>query len=555
MDRVGADFYRVVSMMKTRLKANPLVLQIPCGKESDFRGPIDLITQKAIVYDETSLGAKFREIEIPEEFREEAESWREQLIEAVAEFDDSLMAKYLDAQPIGEDDLRKAVRRATLEIKGVPVVCGTAFKNKGVQQLLDTVVDYLPSPLDIPPIQGHAPGDREKHVSVSADDNGPFAALAFKIMNDPFVGNLTFFRVYSGVIRSGSYVFNSTKGKRERIGRLLKMHANKREDIKEVYAGDIAAAVGLRDTTTGDTLCDETTPIVLEAMEFPDPVIDIAIEPKTKSDQEKLGESLQKLAKEDPSFRVHTDEETGQTIISGMGELHLEIIIDRLLREFKVDANVGKPQVAYRETIRDKARAEGRYVKQTGGRGQYGHVWLEVEPVETGKGFVFENKIVGGVVPREYVGAVEKGVREALESGVLAGYPLVDVGVRLVDGSYHEVDSSEIAFKIAGSMAVKDGVRKARPVLLEPVMSIEVIVPEDFMGEVIGDLNARRGRIKHMEARAGAQVIEGEVPLATMFGYATSLRSATQGRANYTMQFSHYREVPSNIAAEIIEKR
>jgi len=555
MDRVGADFYRVVSMMKTRLKANPLVLQIPCGKEADFRGPIDLISQKAIVYDESSLGSKFREIEIPEEFREEAEAWREQLIEAVAEFDDSLMAKYLEAQPIGEDDLRKAVRRATLEIKGIPVVCGSAFKNKGVQQLLDAVVDYLPSPLDVPPIQAHAPDDREKHVSVNADDNAPFAALAFKIMNDPYVGNLTFFRVYSGVIRSGSYVFNSTKGKRERIGRLLKMHANKREDIKEVYAGDIAAAVGLRDTTTGDTLCDETTPIVLEAMEFPDPVIDIAIEPKTKSDQEKLGESLQKLAKEDPSFRVHTDEETGQTIISGMGELHLEIIIDRLLREFKVDANVGKPQVAYRETVRDRAKAEGRYVKQTGGRGQYGHVWLEVGPMEAGKGFLFENKIIGGVVPREYVGAVEKGVKEAMESGVLAGYPMVDIGVRLVDGSYHEVDSSEIAFKIAASMGFKDAVKKAKPVLLEPIMSIEVIVPEDFMGEVIGDLNARRGRIKHMEARAGAQVIEGEVPLATMFGYATSLRSATQGRANYTMQFSHYREVPSNIAAEIIEKR
>ena len=555
MDRVGADYYRVISMIKTRLKANPLVLQIPCGKEGDFRGPIDLITQKAVVYDESSLGSKFREIEVPEEFREEAEAWREKLIEAVAEFDDSLMAKYLEGQAIGEDDLRKAVRRATLEIKGIPVLCGSAFKNKGVQQLLDAVVDYLPSPLDVPAIQGHAPGDRDKHVSVNADDNAPFGALAFKIMNDPFVGNLTFFRVYSGIIRSGSYVYNSTKGKRERIGRLLKMHANKREDIKEVYAGDIAAAVGLRDTTTGDTLCDETTPIVLEAMEFPEPVIDIAIEPKTKGDQEKLGESLQKLAKEDPSFRVHTNEETGQTIISGMGELHLEIIIDRLLREFKVDANVGKPQVAYRETIRDKAKAEGRYVKQTGGRGQYGHVWLEVEPGEQGKGFLFENKIVGGVVPREYVGAVEKGVKEALESGVLAGYPLVDVGVRLVDGSYHEVDSSEIAFKIAGSMAVKDAIRKARPALLEPIMSIEVIVPEEYMGEVIGDLNARRGRIKHMEARAGAQVIEGEVPLATMFGYATSLRSATQGRANYTMQFSHYREVPTSIAAEIIEKR
>ncbi len=555
MDRVGADFLRVVSMMRTRLHANPIVLQIPLGKEGDFRGPIDLISQKAVVFDESSLGSKFREIEIPEEAKDEAEEWREKLIEAVAEFDDSLMSKYLEGQPISEEDLRKAVRRATLEIAAVPVLLGSAFKNKGVQQLLDAVVDYLPSPLDVPPLQGHAPGERDKHMTVLADDNAPFASLAFKIMNDPFVGQLTFFRVYSGVLRSGSYVLNATKGKRERIGRLLKMHANKREEIKEVYAGDIAAAVGLRDTTTGDTLCEETTPIVLEAMEFPAPVIDIAIEPKTKGDQDKLGDSLQKLAKEDPSFRVKTDPETGQTIISGMGELHLEIIVDRLLREFNVDANVGKPQVAYKETISAKVKAEGRYVKQTGGRGQYGHVWLEVAPQESGKGFLFENKIVGGVVPREYVPAVEKGVREAMESGVLASYPVVDIAVRLVDGSYHEVDSSEMAFKIAASMGFKEAARRAKPVLLEPIMSIEVIVPEEYMGEVIGDLNSRRGRIKHMEARAGAQVIEAEVPLATMFGYATSLRSATQGRANYTMQFSHYREVPSSIAAEIIEKR
>ena len=555
MDRVGADFFHVVSMMRTRLRANPIILQIPLGKEGDFRGPIDLLTQKAIVFDENSLGSKYREIEIPEEAKDEAEEWREKLIEAVAEFDDSLMSKYLEGQPISEEDLRKGVRRATLEIAAVPVLLGSAFKNKGVQNLLDAVVDYLPSPLDIPPLQGHAPGEREKHMKVLADDNAPFASFAFKIMNDPFVGQLTFFRVYSGVLRSGSYVLNSTKGKRERIGRLLKMHANKREDIKEVYAGDIAAAVGLRDTTTGDTLCDETTPIVLEAMEFPDPVIDIAIEPKTKGDQDKLGESLQKLAKEDPSFRVKTDTETGQTIISGMGELHMEIIVDRLLREFKVDANVGKPQVAYKETITASVKAEGRYVKQTGGRGQYGHVWLELEPLKPGKGFFFENKIVGGAVPREYIPAVEKGIREAMESGVLAGYPVVDMAVRVVDGSYHDVDSSEMAFKIAASMGYKEGARRAKPVLLEPIMSIEVIVPEEYMGDVIGDLNSRRGRIKHMEARAGAQVIEADVPLAAMFGYATSLRSATQGRANYTMQFSHYREVPGSIAAEIIEKR
>ncbi len=555
MDRVGADFFHVVSMIRTRLRANPIILQIPLGKEGDFRGPIDLLTQKAIVFDENSLGSKYREIEIPEEAKDEAEEWREKLIEAVAEFDDSLMSKYLEGQPISEEDLRKGIRRATLEIAAVPVLLGSAFKNKGVQNLLDAVVDYLPSPLDIPPLQGHAPGEREKQMKVLADDNAPFASLAFKIMNDPFVGQLTFFRVYSGVLRSGSYVLNSTKGKRERIGRLLKMHANKREDIKEVYAGDIAAAVGLRDTTTGDTLCDETTPIVLEAMEFPDPVIDIAIEPKTKGDQDKLGESLQKLAKEDPSFRVKTDTETGQTIISGMGELHLEIIVDRLLREFKVDANVGKPQVAYKETITASVKAEGRYVKQTGGRGQYGHVWLELEPLKPGKGFFFENKIVGGAVPREYIPAVEKGIREAMESGVLAGYPVVDMAVRVVDGSYHDVDSSEMAFKIAASIGFKEGARRAKPVLLEPIMSIEVIVPEEYMGDVIGDLNSRRGRIKHMEARAGAQVIEADVPLAAMFGYATSLRSATQGRANYTMQFSHYREVPGSIAAEIIEKR
>jgi elongation factor G len=555
MDRVGADFLRVVEEIRKRLDANPVVLQIPLGKEGEFRGPIDLIKQKAVVYDDSSLGADYREIEIPDEVKAEAQVWREKLIEGAADFDESLMSKYLEGQTIHEDDLRKAIRRATLELRAVPVLLGSAFKNKGVQPLLDAVVDYLPSPLDVPPIQAYEPGRKEKHHSVIADDHAPFAALAFKITSDPFVGQLTFFRVYSGVLKAGSYVSNSTKGKRERIGRLLKMHANKREEIKEVYAGDIAAAVGLRDTTTGDTLCDNSTQVVLEAMEFPNPVIDIAIEPKTKGDQDKLGESLRKLSMEDPSFRVRTDEETGQTIISGMGELHLEIIVDRLLREFKVDANIGKPQVAYRETVRAKVKAEGRYVRQTGGRGQYGHVWLELEPLEMGKGFVFESKIVGGVVPREYVPSVERGVKEALENGVLAGYPVVDIQVRLVDGSYHEVDSNELAFKIAASKAFKEGARRAKPVLLEPIMAIEVILPEDYMGDVIGDLNSRRGKIKNMEARGSAQVIDGEVPLATMFGYATALRSATQGRANYTMQFSHYQEIPSSIAAELIEKR
>jgi elongation factor G len=541
MDRVGADFLQVIEGIKKRLDANPLLLQIPLGKEGEFRGPIDLIKQKAIVYDDSTLGVDYRAIEIPDEAKDEAQAWREKLIESVADFDESLMSKYLEGQTIHEDDLRKAIRRATLDLRAVPV--------------LDAVVDFLPSPLDVRPIQGHEPGRKEKHRSVTADDHAPFAALAFKIASDPFVGQLTFFRVYSGVLKAGSYVKNSTKGKRERIGRLLKMHANKREELKEVYAGDIAAAVGLRDTTTGDTLCDSSMEVVLEAMEFPNPVIDIAIEPKTKGDQDKLGESLRKLSMEDPSFRVRTDEETGQTIISGMGELHLEIIVDRLLREFKVDANIGKPQVAYRETIRSKVKAEGRYVRQTGGRGQYGHVWLEVEPLEMGKGFQFESKIVGGVVPREYIPSVQRGVREAMESGVLAGYPMVDLQATLVDGSYHDVDSNELAFKIAGSMAFKEATRRAKPVLLEPIMAIEIILPEDYLGDVIGDLNARRGKIKHMEARGSAQVIDGTVPLATMFGYATALRSATQGRANYTMQFSHYQEVPSSIAAELIEKR
>ena len=555
MDRVGADFYRVVDEIRDRLGANPLVLQIPLGKEGEFAGPIDLISQKAFIFETEALGAKFKVVEIPAEMKAEAEEWREKLIENVADFDDSLMAKYLEGQVIGEDDLRKAVRRAALEMEGIPVLLGSAFKNKGIQQLLDAVVDFLPSPIDVRPIVGHDPDNSEQHHAVMAADNVPFAALAFKIMSDPFVGQLTFFRVYSGVLQSGSYVQNSTKGKRERIGRILKMHANKREDIKEVFAGDIAAAVGLKSTTTGDTLCDESRLVVLEAMEFPDPVIDIAIEPKTKSDQDKLGESLAKLSAEDPSFRVRTDEETGQTIISGMGELHLEIIVDRLLREFKVDANVGKPQVAYRETIREKVRAEGRFVRQTGGRGQYGHVWLEVEPLEMGAGFVFDNKIVGGVVPKEYARAVERGVKEAMESGILAGYPMVDLGIALVDGSYHDVDSSEMAFKIAGSMALKAAAKKGKPVLLEPIMGIEVIVPEEYMGDVIGDLSSRRGKIKDMQPRGTAQVIKGAVPLATMFGYATGLRSMTQGRANYTMQFAHYQEIPESIAAEIIEKR
>jgi elongation factor G len=553
MDRIGADFFRGVQMIKDRLKANPVPIQLPVGKEDYYKGIIDLVKMKAIIWDEESLGAKFHDEEIPADLLDEAQEWRDKLIEEISSHDDLLMEKYLSGEALTEAEIMAAIRTCTINIKIIPVVCGSAFKNKGVQNLLDAVVDYMPSPMDIPPIKGLDESGNE--VERKADDSEPFSALGFKIMTDPFVGQLTFIRVYSGVLQSGSYVYNATKGKRERIGRLLKMHANKREEIKEVYAGDIAAAVGLKYTTTGDTLCNEDHAVVLESIEFPEPVISIAIEPKTKSDQEKLGLSLQKLASEDPSFRVKTDEETGQTIISGMGELHLEIIVDRMMREFKVEANVGKPQVAYRETITKKVKVEGKFVRQSGGRGQYGHVWLEVEPqTEPGKGYEFVDAIKGGVVPREYIPAVDKGIFEATDTGVLAGFPVVDVKVTLIDGSYHEVDSSEMAFKIAGSMGFKEGCQKAGPILLEPIMSVEVVVPEEYMGEVIGDLNSRRGRIMGMDSRAGAQVVSSMVPLANMFGYSTDLRSATQGRATYAMTFDHYEPVPKSVSDEIIAK-
>ncbi len=553
MDRVGADFFRGVSMIKDRLKANPVPIQLPIGKEENFKGVIDLVEMKAIVWDDESLGAKFSVEDVPDSELELAAEYREKLIEELSSHDDALMEKYLAGEELTVDEIRTAIRKSTIAIQICPVTCGSAFKNKGVQNLLDAVIDYMPSPTDIPPIMGLLEDSTEETERKSSDSE-PFAALAFKIMTDPYVGQLCFFRVYSGVIESGSYVYNSTKGKKERIGRILKMHANKREEIKEVRAGDIAAAVGLKSTTTGDTLCDENKAVILESIEFPEPVIAIAIEPKTKADQEKLGLSLQKLASEDPSFRVRTDEETGQTILSGMGELHLEIIVDRLMREFKVEANVGKPQVAYRETVSKKVKVEGKFVRQSGGRGQYGHVWLEVEPQEAGKGYEFVDAIKGGVVPREYIPAVDKGIQEAMETGVLAGFPVVDIKVTLIDGSYHDVDSSEMAFKIAGSMGFKEGCGKAGPVLLEPIMSVEVVVPEEHMGDVIGDLNSRRGRIMGMESRAGAQVVTAMVPLAAMFGYATDLRSATQGRATYTMTFDHYEQVPKSVSEEIVAK-
>jgi elongation factor G len=553
MDRLGADFFRVVQMIKDRLGARAVPLQLPIGAEDKFIGVIDLVRMKAVVWEDESLGAKFRDEAIPEEMALVAAEYREKLIEAVADSDETVMEKYLEGREISQAELINAIRSATLAIKVIPVLCGSAFRNKGVQPLLDAVVEYLPSPLDIPPVKGIDP-DSQTSDERPPNDDAPFSALAFKIMTDPFVGTLSFFRVYSGSLTAGASVYNSTKGKRERIGRLLKMHANKREEIKEVYAGDIAAAVGLRTATTGDTLCDENHPIILESIEFPEPVISIAIEPKSKADQEKLGLSLQKLATEDPSFRVRTDEETGQTIISGMGELHLEIIVDRLLREFNVGANVGKPQVAYKETVRKSIEQQGKFIRQTGGRGQYGDVWIKLEPQQSGTGFEFVDAIKGGSIPREYIPAVEKGVKEATENGALAGYPIVDVKVTLFDGSYHDVDSSEIAFKIAGSMAFKQAARKASPVLLEPIMSVEVVVPEDFMGDVIGDLNSRRGKVLGMDTRPAAQAIDARVPLAQMFGYATDLRSMTQGRATYTMQFSHYEPVPANVAEGIIAK-
>ncbi len=553
MDRMGADFFMCVNSMIDRLGANPVAIQIPIGTEEHFRGPIDLVTMKAMFYDDEALGAKYVEGDIPDEFLAQAKEYREKMIEAISDVDEGVMEKFLGGEDISADEIKAAVRKGTVEMKLTPVLCGSAFKNKGVQHLLDAIIDFLPSPYDVPPIAGINPDDNSEMIR-KPDAKDHFSALAFKVMTDPFVGQLTFLRVYSGTLGAGSYIYNSTKGTKERVGRILQMHANKREDIKEVTAGDIAAAVGLKSTLTGDTLCDDKHPIILESMEFPEPVISIAIEPKTKPDQERLSQSLGKLAQEDPSFRVAVNEETGQTIISGMGELHLEIIVDRLLREFKVGANVGKPQVAYRETIRTASKAEGKFVRQSGGRGQYGHVYLELEPLEPGSGFVFESKVVGGTVPREYWNAVEKGIKEALDNGILAGYPVVDIKAVLYDGSYHEVDSSEMAFKIAGSMGFKEASKKAKPVILEPIMNVEVVTPEEYMGDVIGDLNSRRGKIQTMDKRGKAQIIKATVPLSEMFGYATDLRSKTQGRATYTMQFAHYDEVPKGISEAIIAK-
>jgi len=554
MDRIGADFFAVVADVEEKLGAKPVPVQIPVGAEDNFKGVVDLISMKAIIWDEETLGAKFHYEDIPDDLLPVAEEWREKMLEAIADVDEELMMKYLEGEEITEEEIKQALRKGTIELKFFPMLCGSAFKNKGVQPLLDAIVDYLPSPLDIPPVKGVNPKTGEEEERKASYDE-PFSALAFKILTDPYVGQLTFIRVYSGLMESGSYVYNATKDKKERLARILRMHANKREEIPVLGAGDIAAAVGLRDTTTGDTLCDPDHPILLEAMEFPEPVISVAVEPKTKADQEKLSIALQKLAKEDPSFRVSVDHETGQTIISGMGELHLEIIVDRLKREFKVDVNVGKPQVAYRETIRKEVTSEGKFIKQTGGRGQYGHVWLKIEPLGRGEGFEFHETIKGGVVPKEYIPAVEAGVKEAMETGVVAGYPMTDIKVTLFDGSYHEVDSSEMAFKIAASIAFKEGAKKADPVLLEPIMEVEVTTPEEFMGDVIGDLNKRRGRVQGMEARGNAQVIRALVPLAEMFGYATDLRSMTQGRATYIMRFSHYEEVPPNVAEQIIGER
>ncbi|MCL5942725.1 MAG: elongation factor G [Actinobacteria bacterium] len=554
MDRVGADFTHAVQTMIDRLAARPLPIQLPLGREDTFQGVIDLVREVAYLY-EDDMGVEWNEVPIPAALAEAATEARMHMLETLADVDESIMEAYLEGEALSEDEVKAAIRRATLDISLTPVLCGSAFKNKGVQMLLDAVLDYLPAPTDIPPVVGTDPATNAE-ITRPASDEAPFSALAFKIMADSYVGKLTFFRVYSGVLHAGSYVYNANKGKRERVSRILQMHANHREDRTEIFAGDIGAAVGLKDTTTGDSLVDPAHPIILEAIEFPEPVISVAIEPKTKADQDRLGESLMKLSEEDPTFRVRTDEETGQTIIAGMGELHLEIIVDRLLREFKVDANVGRPQVAYRETIRQPVeKAEGRFVRQTGGRGQYGHVVLRLVPNEPGGGFVFENKIVGGAIPREYIPAVEAGVIEAMETGVLAGFPMVDVKVELYDGSYHEVDSSEMAFKIAGSLGFKAGAEKARPVLLEPMEDVEVVVPEEYMGDVIGDLNSRRGHIQGMEPRAGAQVVRAQVPLSEMFGYATDLRSMTQGRATYSMHFSHYAEVPASIADEIVARQ
>ncbi|MCR2045638.1 elongation factor G [Anaerosalibacter massiliensis] len=549
MDILGADFFRTVNMIEERLNATPVPVQLPIGKEDNFQGVVDLIEMNARVYQD-ELGSKFEIEDIPEDMKDLADEYREKMLEKIAEHDDELMVKYLEGEEITPEEIKRAIRKATIKVEITPVLCGSSYKNRGVQPLIDAIVDYMPSPLDIPPIKGIEMETDEEGERKSSDDE-PFSALAFKIMADPYVGKLAFFRVYSGSLKSGSYVYNSATKKKERIGRILLMHANKREEVDEVYAGDIAAAVGLKATATGDTLCDEEHPIILESMEFPEPVIDVAIEPKTKASQEKMSIALTKLAEEDPTFKTHTDEETGQTIIAGMGELHLEIIVDRLLREFKVEANVGSPQVAYKEGITTEAEAEGKYVRQSGGRGQYGHVKLKVEPNE-GKGYEFVNKIVGGVVPKEYIPAVDEGIQEAMHSGVVGGYPVLDMKVTLYDGSYHDVDSSEMAFKIAGSMGFKEAMEKANPVLLEPIMKVEVTVPEEYMGDVIGDINSRRGRIEGMESRNGLQVIDGYVPLAEMFGYATDLRSNTQGRGNYTMQFDHYEPVPNSIAEKIL---
>ena len=553
MDIMGADFYNVVNMMKDRLKCNAVPIQLPIGAEDEFRGLIDLIQMKAYVYYD-ELGQDERIEDIPEDMKEKANEYRQALLEHVAETDEELMEKFFEEGDLSEDEIKKAIRKSTIANEMVPVLCGSSYRNKGVQNMLDAVIDFMPSPVDVPPIKGVIPRTEEEAVRHSSDDE-PFAALAFKIMTDPFVGKLAFFRVYSGTLNSGSHVYNSVKDNKERIGRILQMHANHREDIETVYAGDIAAAVGLKNTTTGDTLCDEKNPIILESMEFPEPVIRVAIEPKTKAGQEKMGIALAKLAEEDPTFRTYTDDETGQTIIAGMGELHLEIIVDRLLREFKVEANVGNPQVSYRETIRKAAHINHKYARQSGGKGQYGHVVLDIEPLEPGGGYIFENKIVGGAIPKEYIPAVDAGIQGAMQTGVLAGYPVVDVKCTLVDGSYHEVDSSEMAFKIAGSMAFKEGCRQGNPVIMEPIMKVVVNVPEEYMGDVMGDLNSRRGQIQGMEARTGAQEITANVPLSEMFGYATELRSRTQGRGQYSMEPSHFEELPKSIAEKIIKER
>ena len=552
MDKIGADFLYSVRTIHERLQANAHPIQLPIGAEDEFSGIIDLIKMKAEIYT-NDLGTDIQETDIPEDLQDLAEEWREKLVEAVAETDEALMERYLEGEEISEAELKEAIRKATCAVEFYPVLCGSAFKNKGVQLMLDAVVDYLPSPLDVPAIKGVDP-NTDAEVERHSSDEEPFSALAFKVMTDPFVGRLTFFRVYSGTLQSGSYVKNSTKGKRERVGRILQMHANSRQEIPEVFSGDIAAAVGLKDTTTGDTLCDEKAEVILESMEFPDPVIEVAIEPKSKADQDKMGIALQKLAEEDPTFRAYTNQETGETVIAGMGELHLDIIVDRMRREFKVEANVGAPQVSYRETFRASTQAEGKFVRQSGGKGQYGHVWIEFAPNEEGAGFEFENAIVGGVVPREYIPAVEAGLKDAMENGVLAGYPLVDIKAKLYDGSYHDVDSSETAFKVAASMALKAAAKKAQPSILEPMMAVEITVPEEYFGDVMGHVNARRGRVEGSEVRGNAQIVKGMIPLSEMFGYATTLRSATQGRGTFSMTFDHYEDVPKSIAEEIIKK-